>query len=131
MSLETWKEEFYPIDAEYVSEEEDAVAHSLRKWIGLRKENLDKHRISSTGWIGISDGDEYVYIDSSTCALCQRYFDDEAVNECASCPLFDLLGKRCDNGDDSPFVIWGEYENPEPMIAALKQLVEQDGEHSE
>lgn len=129
MSLKTWKEEFYPIDAEYVSEE-DAVEHSLRKWIGLRKENLDKHRIS-TGWTGISDGDEDVYIDSSTCALCQRYFDDEAVNECASCPLFDLLGKRCDNGDDSPFVIWGEYENPEPMIAALEQLVKHNGEHND
>lgn len=130
MSLKTWKEEFYPIRAKHVSEEEDAVEHSLRKWIGLRKENLDKHRIS-TGWIGISDGDEYVYIDSSTCALCQRYFDDEAVNECASCPLFDLLGKRCDNGDDSPFVIWGEYENPEPMIAALEQLVKHNGEHND
>lgn len=122
MSLKTWKEEFYPIDAGYVSEE-DAVEHSLRKWIGLRKGNLDKHSVSN-GYLGVSDGDDYVYIDSSTCALCQRYFDDEAVNECASCPLFDLLGKRCDNGDASPFVIWGECENPEPMIAALEQLVQ-------
>lgn len=37
MSLETWKEEFYPIDAEYVSEEEDAVEHSLRNGLVYEK----------------------------------------------------------------------------------------------
>lgn len=39
MSLETWKEEFYPIPADEVPESQ-ALAHSLRKWEGLRKENL-------------------------------------------------------------------------------------------
>jgi hypothetical protein len=37
MSLESWKAEFYPIPADEVKKK-DALAHSLRKWEGLRKE---------------------------------------------------------------------------------------------
>ena len=45
MSIESWKAEFYPTPADEASKDQ-AIAHSLRKWEGLRKENLDRHELS-------------------------------------------------------------------------------------
>lgn len=41
MSLAAWKAEHYPVDAANVPAEE-AVAHSLRKWRGLRPRVLER-----------------------------------------------------------------------------------------
>lgn len=120
MSSESWKEEFYPKPARETTKEE-AAAHSLRKWIGLRKENRDKHEV-----------DRYpVSIDYTTCALCFHY-DRKADGEgCTTCPLFEVLGKSCDDtscGETSPFrrYTFKSYSDPEPMIAALQQVVDKE-----
>ena len=42
MDSAAWCEEFYSVDAKDVPKQE-AVAHSLKKWIGLLPENLAKH----------------------------------------------------------------------------------------
>jgi hypothetical protein len=131
MTLQTWKEEFYPIDAKYVSKE-DAVEHSLRKWIGLRAENLSKHGVNATysrvyDGDGVCGEDEMMYIDDESCALCVHYIE----NECSACPLFGLLGRSCDKGDEiiSEYASFVRFGNPEPMITALERL--QNGEHNE
>ena len=36
MSFETWKAEFYPTPAEYVSTD-DALYHNLALWVGIRQ----------------------------------------------------------------------------------------------
>ena len=59
MSLETWKAEFYPIPAEYVSTD-DALRHNLSLWVGIRQENLDKH-------------DVIYHSHADTCATCPIY----------------------------------------------------------
>ena len=45
MSIATWKKEFYsPISK---CPKSKAAAHSLKKWIGLRPENLAKHGLEA------------------------------------------------------------------------------------
>ena len=80
MSLETWKAEFYPIDATLVAPE-DAIQHALTKWIGLRPENLSKHDLTVHD-CEISDAHGNFPVDSRTCTLC-------VPNEysCNSCPI--------------------------------------------
>lgn len=118
MSLETWKAEFYPIEARKVPVE-DAVQHSLNKWRGLTKENLDKHELTLDEYsVLIDDEDNEFGVDAYSCALCQKY------RYCDGCPLANVLGRSCDNEDDgehSPYGLFVEEGNPLPMIAALER----------
>lgn len=118
MSLKSWKKEFYPIGASEV-DEQDAVAHSLRKWIGLRQENLDKHDVSHS-WDGISYKKDSLPIGAPSCALCQHHYIPK--RSCESCPLHEYLGRPCD-GDDSPYAAFVDDDGPEPMISALEAIV--------
>lgn len=44
MSLKTWMEEFYPSDAtDAISSDLEAIEHSLQKWKGAVKENVERH----------------------------------------------------------------------------------------
>lgn len=121
MSLETWKAEFYPVEAQDVPVE-DAVRHSLQKWIGLRAENLSRHEcwLDDNGCdIAVVDSSrDYLYIDSRTCALCEHHRRGGA---CLNCPLVKVRGRPCDDdeGFSSPY---GQIykRNPEPMIALLE-----------
>lgn len=150
MSLKTWKEEFYTLPACNVPEDK-AIAYSLKKWIGLRQENLAKHEIYFDGhrlkeanaWFNFTP----FYIDGDSCALCEHYYDsysdiydadDEQVN-CHSCPLYLARGGvPCDSERDdeqrSPyFAMVGESNknnprNPEPMIYWLIQAQLQEEE---
>ena len=116
MSLATWKAEFYPIDAEDVPAEE-AVAHSLQKWVGLRSANLEKHGVLH--YLGkLYEGHYVFYIDEESCALCQHYW---SANVCKRCPLNHVLGHDCVSGNPSPYDEFIDRDNPEPMITALTQ----------
>lgn len=118
MSLETWKKEFYPVDAKNVSEDE-AIRHSLRKWRGLTKENLEKHDLEKIGKTILEKAivDKF-HVDGYTCSLCNFYVDDR----CTDCPLYKLRSSTpCDIGSLSPYRIWVENDDPQPMIALLEQ----------
>lgn len=107
MSLQSWKEEFYPVDAEDVPKEQ-AVAHSIRKWQGLLPENLAKHGVE---WAGehsdrlreIAETDDRFIVGASTCALCCHYDDrdNDNADPCVSCPLSRVRGDvECDAETD-------------------------------
>lgn len=121
-----WCEEFYSVEAEDVPEQE-AVAHSLKKWIGLRPDNLAKY--------GFEKDEEPIDIDSGSCALCRHYIEEKG---CRGCPLKLALGHKCDDSRGAqrvageahwdsdvkaPWQHWTMHCNPEPMIKALKKAL--------
>jgi hypothetical protein len=144
MSLETWKQEFYPISAEEIVENgastKELIEHSLRKWKGLREFNLQKHNIGRSPIsrdIGIS-GADYLSITNTTCALCKKFLF-RCVKKCHNCPLFIISDSQScdeypeDEGPDirmSPYFHWSSNNDPEPMIALLEKALTKDWSES-
>jgi hypothetical protein len=123
MSLETWKQEFYPKRATETTPEE-AIQHSLTKWQGLLPENLAKHdvHIDSLWHVASDDADEgKVALNSRTCSLCLHHYRS---NGCGLCPLYQVRGcVACDEErKDEDFSPWSRifHSNPEPMIGWLE-----------
>lgn len=141
MSLESWKEEFYPIEAEH--EKADPVGHSLRKWQGLRKENLEKHGVvidCERLLIDTEDsGGKGFRVGADSCALCEIHYnsdepiyyhgdedDEDDEDNCGRCPLKVARGGvSCDmprEGEKlSPWTHFVRLEDPEPMIVWLER----------
>lgn len=128
MSVESWKEEFYPIDAHEV-EKEDAAKHSLQKWIGLRKVNLDKHNVRLEVTEVRNDTSRFQFSDD-TCALCVYYYSPKIFSErkCGNCPITKILGKACDADYNSPWYLFADAGKIEPMISVLEKAVSAEGE---
>lgn len=130
MSMTTWTEEFYPIPAAK-SSEKDAAEHSLKKWIGLRPENLSRHGLRTVS-IAITDGKTALTIDGLSCALCKHHnyvAQATTYRDCPSCPIVAVNGGRtCLNktldGRPSPWHQWVNYHEVEPMIELLERTVE-------
>lgn len=128
MSIKTWKDEFYPVHAREVNGEEAAILHSLRKWEGLRAENLAKHGlVRGRGW-SLKDGDdEHAFsVSAVSCSLCAAFLDDEPPeggSECWKCPLFRVQGAPCCEGDDNPFDHFFIAGDAEPMIALIRSAL--------
>jgi hypothetical protein len=81
MTTKTWEAEFMPTPATEPKTVIDAVRHSLRKWIGFRLENLQRHDVRI-------DAEFFnLHCRDTTCALCQQVNSD-----CARCPLREFLG---------------------------------------
>lgn len=122
MSLQSWKKEFYPIDAKDVRKK-DAVEHSIKKWEGLRRENLERHDlVLKYGWIVVDIcSEERFAINGETCALCVHYFE----GGCYYCPLKIVNGHvPCFKQNESDINIYSEFtdhSDPEPMIEMLKK----------
>ena len=116
MSLSSWKKEFYKTPADEVSKR-FALKHSIRKWIGLLSVNRRKHNVSlDTGQLHGNDSDEGLYIDGSTCALCQHH---NTKNHCSTCPVVITTGKTCHKAYESMF----DYNRVKPMIDLLKRAL--------
>lgn len=140
MSLETWKAEFYPIPADKVKKK-DTLEHSLRKWEGLRKENLEKHGVKLSGpMLTGLDGLGYMLIASESCALCVMA-EKEAIGEmrppranasyCGKCPLYQLDKTSCDFMEGNPYNALTRAGNPEPMISLITRAIEEKAKVSE
>lgn len=120
-TLAAWKAEFYPVEAKDVAAE-DALAHSLRKWKGLRKENLERHGVRCEGSY-ITDGQQSLYIDTTSCALCCQAGAMDGTDH-AACLGVKATGRRCDLRRASPWSAWRKSHDPEPMIAWLEEAIE-------
>jgi hypothetical protein len=123
MSKKSWMAEFYPVDASVPKTPKAALLHSIQKWEGLRKVNLKKHNIYAWGKSLVSGNNRFMYIDSSTCALC-------VVCQCNKCPLYMARDEcRCDDPNseydknNAPFQCFSVSGNPEPMIAFLEKAL--------
>jgi len=124
VSLETWKEEFYPVPAGAVSRE-DALDHSIRKWEGLRPENLRRHGLMRDGLmrraITEKNGIGGMHIDAGSCALCRHH--EKPIGRCYDCPLYLVRGSRCDTPTDtealSPYQSWLKSGSPVAMLELL------------
>lgn len=131
MSLDSWKAEFYPVPAHKVPENQ-ALHHSLRKWIGLRPENLQRHGLK-IAFLSIYEIErEFIrlYINSRSCALCFHYYNHHKVGSdeaCIGCPLYAVRNCPCDEDSQgliSPYGSWLAHKDPEPMIRLLQAALE-------
>lgn len=126
MSLKSWKEEFYPIAASEVAREQ-AVQHSLQKWIGLRPENLKLHGVelqtsSFPPTLTSAHDSDALQIFSKSCALCKYYAQNDG---CEGCPLQVANDETmCDaTRGESPWFDFVEREDPERMISLLEKAL--------
>ena len=92
MSLESWKEEFYPVKASAKHSDVEAIKHAIQKWSGYSLENLKKHNIELKNPVIIVDDnaqDDFTF-STDTCSLCRKYW----LRDCRRCPLY-LIGESC------------------------------------
>jgi len=123
MSIQSWKEEFYPVEAKDVPKEQ-AIQHSIRKFEGLREENLEKHGVLDDHFVICNFGIGDFTLGCSSCALCLLYLaKSQYVEEkCQVCPLFQVRGGvSCDQErQDEDLSPWhNRFKNPEHMIMWL------------
>ena len=134
MSIESWSKKFYPIEASKVKTVKEAIRHSLRKWRGLRKNQLSLHGLEKKAYretkfiikVGNVGDDIVFWVDDETCALCHMFMDMEGdgdrCDRCDRCPLCE--GK---DGCEDEFEEWVQDDNPEPMIKALEKCLRKLG----
>ena len=115
MSAQTWLEEFVPD----VAFPDDLVAlkYALKKYVGARRENLEKHQVKHLYCEILYQGFSFYRYDTSTCYFCHQY----RSSPCISCPLYKVYDHSCD-GPDSPY---GEFikGDPEPMINLISMAI--------
>lgn len=139
MSLKTWKQEFYPVDAEDVVSHGanydeiaiDMIKHSLTKWRGLTKDNLDKHDLVQD-WRYIKEATLRTFeIDGYSCSLCCEYRNITFKDPCEQCPITiatgirqDTYGARVDPCSVEYHCFLDDGGGPEPMIRLLERTLE-------
>lgn len=119
MSIESWKAEFYPVEAKDVPKEQ-AVQHSIKKFEGLREENLKRHGVyNSLNYL--TDGYEKFYFNGDNCALCEYHnaLSDGSCETCTLCKVRDNVA--CDDiRFDEQGSLWNDrFVSPERMIMWL------------
>jgi hypothetical protein len=123
MSLESWKEEFYPVSATYSMQSEDdlvLVDHCLRKWNGALPKNRKAHGVEfAFGFIIDKEAKDSLCFNGDSCALCQKYVFSSCLDEDDHhCPIVRYTGRRCDYG--SPYDL--AKKSPSVMVKLLKQI---------
>ena len=115
MSTQTWLEEFVPDVA--FPDDLMALKYSLKKYIGARRENLEKHQVKHLNCEIFYQGFSFYRYDAGTCYFCHQY----RSSPCISCPLYKVYDHSCD-GPDSPY---GKFikGDPEPMINLISMAI--------
>jgi len=118
MSLETWRKEYYPIDADKIKSRDDVVLieASLLKWIGLQKGNLAEHGLEAWYDYGLKLNEMKMDCPLQ-CALCTKYWD----NGCHGCPLWG-----CEGGSPYDEVSNNKYTDLTPLIEALAKALDKE-----
>lgn len=123
-----WIAEFYPEPAN--NHTGCSIGHSLKKWVGLRPENLEKHNceLSSLNHVINADRNQDILsINDLSCSLCIKYHKQA---NCYNCPLYKIRNNtRCDSPFSSeytsPWYKWIKQDDPEPMIKNLLKTQDQ------
>jgi hypothetical protein len=140
MSLQTWIEEFYPIPADVIAATKDelkCVESCIKKWEGLKVENLAKHDVICIIYTLMDKSvDPFIdqsvdtvtvekfshFVSSKTCALCLMHGEFTAHKQptvyCAECILCILRGVPCDNYTNAEYAIATveAYTKPNSLI---------------
>ena len=145
MSIESWKEEFYPVTASELvdliyNEIPDAgdvemllVKNSLRKWRGMTKDNLNRHDVRGRSTMldeGFGGGGKYIALGAASCSLCKM-----ANSVCQDCLLYQYIDKPeatdeqewKEGACDEQWQEWSRNLNPVPMIGLLEELLREVG----
>lgn len=134
MGAKEWLATYYPAPASEVHHEQ-ALAHSLRKWEGLRPEVLKEHGLRSNGYYLYGSGSDssILMLGESSCTLCASFYNDhDRETPCAACPLAIARGGvPCDElmeGEgSSPWGHFAKTQDPEYMIGWLRRALEAQG----
>ncbi len=121
MSFKSWCKEFFPKAPSSAMTKSAASHHAMRKWIGVRAYNVERHCLVREGFM-ISDGSgtAFLYLASESCALC-------CINlACGTCTLYKVQGFACGR-TMSPYE-QATKRNPdvEPLIKALTKAYRND-----
>ena len=127
MSLESWRKEYYPVDADKLTSRDDAVLieASLLKWIGLQKGNLVEHGLQRE----YSSYKQFLLKGKSMdnhnqCALCTKYYGSNGVFNCFGCPLGNC------NFQSAYGEVWADnYKDLTPLIEALANALDKELNH--
>ena len=132
MSIKTWIKEFYKKPANYTFKtDKERVQHSLTKWKGVTKKNLDKHELDLWETTVQDDDANNFEFDLKTCALCQKHFgykENYVLGEhCKTCPITLATGYPCNDSPsqkiDAPYDYFCDTGDPLPMIATLEKTL--------
>jgi len=145
MNYQDWMHKYYPIGAAAVAEAEGAtdlvlLEHAERKWTGLDAATLDEYHIGIVrNELFAEVGGEPLYvlmINDATCTLCIRHLNEHSNHGCESCPIaIARHGVPCDSIDveheemNSPFTIWCEKRDTQPMLKAIRDAIQFVKEH--
>lgn len=125
--MQTWLEEFCPVPAEKFRNKTwlQVAERDLRKWVGLRTKNLEKHGLEKD-YIRLFGGKGgYFFVGKNTCAFCQRA--EKAKGGCRNCPLTIARGNDltcCETVDGThldPYTAFTDKDDPEPMIHLIRK----------
>ena len=125
MSLSEWEKIYYPVPADQIKTQAEALDHSILKWSGLRPKVLRAHGIVRYG-NALYDEEEgsRFEVAGQTCALCDLDSREVATNDCTTCALYKSRGNvacaiPCVYEETSPYEDFGRDGNPEPMLFEL------------
>lgn len=129
-----WVKKYYPTPAAKCPKSK-ALEHSVRKWEGLQKSVLRDYGLTLAEGVlwapayrtGTNDDcpayNVVLQIDAGSCSLCHHYMPEDEDDDCLSCPLFNLLGKRCDDfGEDDARSLYMRATRDGDMAAMLNAL---------
>lgn len=148
MSIQSWMEEFFPVDATTLSQEFskgnvkdiDLINHSIRKWEGVLPDALSRHGLLHVSSMLISEDHPIVesnfQLGSKNCSLCAIYVEQY----CIDCPLYkEREGYSCDeindedaeNGLVDPWSEATDHKDPKPMLMWLKRAAKSTNKTTE
>jgi len=120
-----WLKEYYPETAEEAAKISHsnndgglyAAKHSLKKWEGASKEELDKHDMYADGTELYNNARNFAIIDfwSGNCSLCQY----TVLGDCFYCPGTTANGRNCHAAYESMF----DTDSPRKMLIWLRKTV--------
>lgn len=124
MSIQSWYEEYYPINATAVAGEREAIEHSLQKWRGFLPENLSKHKVFvNVNKMVDEEGQRAQNLDEGdSCALCKLFLDfTNESRRCCDCPIVKSGQASCYNKGSA--FMHSSIRDPRLMIYVLEQTL--------